>query len=71
MQAANLAAHDGSELSAGSGLATSGSVGGAANSQGTAERQQQQGRGDAGGAPLVDEAIISMTQVTSLCDQNI
>ena len=66
-QAANLAASGDADLSAGSGHgAASGSTDGAGASQGQQQGSGQQGRGGAGGgAALVDEAIVSMTQVSS------
>lgn len=65
-QAANLAASGDADLSAGSGHgAASGSTGGAGASQGQPPGSGQQGGGGANdGIPLVDEAIVSMTQVS-------
>jgi hypothetical protein len=65
-QAANLAASGGADLSAGSGHgAASGSTGGAGAIQGQQPGSGQQGDGGTNdGIPLVDEAIVSMTQVS-------
>lgn len=64
-KAANLAAQSGTDLSAGSGCAASGSTGDIGVDQGRQPQSTQHGGGCGGGALLVDEAIVSMTQVVN------